>query len=229
MNSRDPVPRSQQTNVALRTLFGIAVGIVTLGILAAVTGQRIVYAGLSIQGTLIDIPLLIGLLVLFYGHYDYYARILEPLGESPGATLFSLFGIVAMVAVPVVLAVETLKPARYLVLTAYGVLVAAKNYSLQRRFRTAPDSASFRVWTRRAVAQTAIGLLAGVVFYALMDVQWRTWIFGRLIECAAAEFRPTYEPMINLAFNSCFLVMVGWRFITRHSDLDALRPRFGPL
>lgn len=222
MNAGDPAPKSPRTDIAVRTLFGLAVGIVALGILAALTRQRLVYANLSVQGTLSDLPLLIGLMILFYGNYNYYARIIEPLGEGPGAALFSLFGMVVMVALPVVLAVEALKPMRYFVLTAYGALIAAKNYGLRRRFRDVETAALFRAWSRRAVAQTAIGLAAGAIFYVLMDIRWRAWAFNQLIECADAKFRPSYEPTINLAFNIGFLLMIGWRFITGQRDLDSL-------
>ena len=203
-------------NVGNRFLFTAALGLIFFELVGSFFGQQITQAGLPIQPTLADIPFLFGLLVLVYGNFNFYNRIIEPLGESPGAELFSLFGMTAMATLPLVLFFDGLVRFRYLILGLYGVLVVLKNWELQQRFRQSELGGRFRVWKRRAVAQSVAGLVLGVLFYLLMDAHWRMRLFPLL------SVKPKYQFWVTLPFNSAFLILSSVLFIVHQKDLHGL-------
>jgi hypothetical protein len=208
--------------VATRVLFGFAMIVGLGGILGGALSIDLSQWGLEANWR--HVPLLIGLLVLFLGNFAYYTGPIERAGEeTPAQTLLSLVGMLVMAALPVVVLSAGLAPWRYLAIAVYGVLVVLKNRDLSHRL-DAPDARRLsRIWTRRAMLQTALCFGAGLLYFILIHPAARSSLFQRVIEAPVLTFRPAFANLVNLSFNTAFLVIVAAMFVVNHKDLQELK------
>lgn len=214
-------------SIVNRALFTFAIVLIVLEVVGATFGIQIIYSGFVVQPRRTDLPLLLGLLILFVGNFNYYVRLIEPVGEPPGAALLSIGGMVTMAILPLVMLFEDFKPWRYLALTGYGLLVVSKNAQLLRRFDRGESRLIFRVWTRRAVVQTLVGVACGVGYYALIDRRSRQWVFQQLVVSSNISFTPRYDDIVNFVFNLGFLVGILTLYLLHHKDLNDLSKTSG--
>lgn len=159
--------------------------------------------GLPSHPKLTDIPLLFGLLVLFCGNFNFYKRLIEPRGETPGAALYSLLGMLAMAFLPILMLLDSLLWYRYIILGCYAILVMIKNELLKRRFQNEALGHQFRLWTVRAVYHFVATMTAGTLFYVLLRK-------------FSAE-----QLWITLAFNVLFAVVISVRFVKDQGHVGA--------
>jgi hypothetical protein len=204
---------------ATKALFTFAIVTTFIASLASLFGWQITQLGIVLQPWRTDSPLLFGLLLLFVGNFHYYTKIIEPAGETPEQTVLTLVGMVMMAALPIILVLEHLTPLRFFALTVYGALVVAKNYNLTSRF-TAHDPLIYRIWTRRAILQTAICFGGAILFYVLMEPRFRPWLFDRFVDVSSRSFKPALGEIINLTFNLSFALVMLILYILHQKDLS---------
>jgi hypothetical protein len=217
-----PIPKQASAiDISNGYLFTGAVGLLLYDLLGSFLGHQLVQ-GIPIEPSLADIPLILGLLVLFRGNFNYYKKIIEPFGEPSGQGLFSLVGMLCMFSLPVVLFVRNLIPFRFLIMAAYGILIVVKNWQLKRRFRSCPLGAHFKTWIRRAIAQTGAGVACGFLFYVLVAPNPRDWLFHLLIETPTLSFKSNYLSYVKLPFNIIFLMMCILLYLFEPLPLDEL-------
>jgi len=196
--------RTTAMDLCNRYLFTGAVGIVLLEFVSCFFQNPITSLGLQIHPRLWDIPLLFGLLVLLCGNFNFYKRLIEPRGETPGAALYSLVGMLAMASLPALMFLDPLLRYRFLILGCYAILVVIKNEQLRRRFQSEALGKQFERWRARAFYQTVAALAAGGLYFFLF-----VWI-------------PTGLLMwLTLAFNVLFGVVITIRFITDQEKVGA--------
>jgi hypothetical protein len=185
-------------------LFTFAVGIVLLEFVGSFFKKTVTSAGLQFTPALSDLPLLLGLLILFCGNFNFYKRIIEPRGESPGAALFSLIGMLSMASLPLLMLFQPLFRFRYLILAIYVCLVTLKNEQLRRRFASETLKCQFRIWRWRATIHLIICIVSGCFFYFMV------------------RHDPHWKYIVSLVFNSVFAVIVIARFIQDQDEVDRI-------
>lgn len=219
--------RPSSMDAANNALFGFTILLILAELLGAVFRQSVGSGGITVTPHRADVPLLFGLVLLVAGNFNYYVKVVQPMGEKAGDALTSMIGMLAMASLPVLLTIDALRPVRYLILTGYGVLVVGKNLSLLRRAAERGDeraAVAFRVWIRRAAVQTVTGLAAAATFYVLTADPSRHWLFGLLIETGGqrVSFAPTYDAVVDLAFSTAFFAVILTLFLLHHQDVYKL-------
>jgi hypothetical protein len=208
--------------VATRVLFASTMIGCLGGMLVAVVAWDL--SGSGIDASRSHLPLMLGLLVLFLGNFAYYTGPIEHAGEeTPAQTLLSLLGMIVMAGLPLVVLSARFAPWRYLAITVYGVLVVLKNHNLSHRLEGPAAQRLSRIWTRRAILQTALCFFAGLLYFILIDPAARTALFARLIDTRVIIFKPTYDRLVNLSFSVSFLLVVVAMFLVNHKDLQELK------
>jgi hypothetical protein len=203
-------------------LFGLAITILGVAIIGSAVQGKMTLNGIDLKLNRSDIPFLIGLLIVFIGNFNFYKKLIETKGEPAAAALLSLFGMLVMTALPIVVLVEKLLQFRYLALALYALLVTTKNFELSKRFSSGDISRVFRIWRRRASLHSAVTIVAGVLFWRLINNDGRHWLFSKIIDCPNLSFKPVYDTAVNLTFNCTFLLSVVALFVLHHKDLEDL-------
>jgi hypothetical protein len=207
---------------ANQTLFGLAVTVLGVAIIGSIVQGKMTLNGIDLKLSHSDIPLLLGLLVVFIGNFGFYKRLIEPEGEPPAAALLSLGGMLVMAALPIIILVERMLQFRYLMLALYAILIAIKNVELSSRFSSGDINLVFRIWKRRASLHAVTALFAGGLFWCLIDTRGRLWLFSKIIDCPNLSFKPAYGFGVNMVFNCALLLSVGILFVLHHKDLADL-------
>jgi hypothetical protein len=208
---------------ANEALFKLAITILGIALLGSFLHHKVSLNGIDLTPRISDIPLLLGLLVIFIGNFNYYKALIEPHGESPQGALLSLGGMLVMALLPIVILVDTLLPWRFFVIGLYALLATVKNFELSRRFATHETAVVFRIWRRRAGSYFLAAIVFGCVFFCLTNIGSRRRLFDRIIDCPNLSFKPAYEWVVNVIFNLTFLLSVLVLFILHHRDLEDLR------
>jgi hypothetical protein len=206
-------------SIANNVLFGLAITLLGYDFVSTIVHHELIQ-GFKVDPTFADIPLILALGVVFTSNFDFYRRIVSPAEETPMSSLFSLFGMLLMMSLPIVLFWTAVLEYRYLFLTAYGFVVVLKNWQLQRRFQKSELGRLFALWKIRALLQTFAGLIGGACFYVLMDPRRQEWFFSRLIVGKPIVFTPNYPVYVTAFFNGAFCVMCIWLFRVGGAELN---------
>ena len=206
---------------ANKALFTFAIIFTVVALVGSLFHIQISQGGIQVKPTLADAPLLVAMLILFVGNFNFYSKIIEPQGELALSALLSLFGMIVMALLPAVVLIERLLPWRYIAVTVYFVLVVLKNVDLSHHFSRA-DTRLFRIWRRRAAVHALLAFGSGVLFFCLTTLSSRRWIFARIIECPNLSFKPVYQDAVNWIFDLLFLLVVLVLFLVHHKDLNDL-------
>ncbi len=213
--------RTTAMDLCNRYLFTFGIGIILLSFVGCILRRQIIQAGLPISPKLTDIPLLFGLLVMLCGTFNFYKKVIEAVGEPPGAALYSVLGMAVTAALPVLLLFNELISFRYLILGLYGILVVIKNDQLRRRFAGNKLGLRFRVWERRAAIQTGLAWIGGVLFYLIIDLD-RGRPLLQLLLGRPFQISAHFEQLSALLFNVAFLVVTSLAFVKDQRELNNL-------
>ena len=208
--------------ILTRILFGLAVVGGLVGIVLGLVGPDL--SPWRLEANWRHIFLLIGLVVLFLGNFAYYMGPIENAGpETPSQTLLSVVGMLVMAALPMIVLSADFAPWRYLAIAVYGVLVVAKNVNLSHRLDAPAAQRLSRLWTRRAILQTALCFSAGALYFALIEPGVRSWLFQRLVDAPVLAFKPAFANAVHLVFSVSFLAIVVAMYVMNQKDLDELK------
>ena len=183
--------RTSAIDLCNRYVFTFAVGIVLLELVGCFT-KTVTWSGVAINSSYSDLPLLVGFLVIFCGNFDFYKRVIEPRGESAGAALYSLFGMLAMASLPLLMLSPKLLPVRYFFLLVFISLVKIKTDRLRRRF------------DRQALGDTFRALRRRVTYYLLAMAVFSTAFY------LSVKRYPLYTVKLSLGFNIVLLSALGF-------------------
>lgn len=194
-------------------LTSVLIGIAALigGIISLATHKPIAIRVFEIDITSVtptDLPLVLALIVLDLNLVEFYACIVGKVDSTVGEEVFSLVGVVYMIALNLLVLIPQLFALRIALISVLLLLTWLKNRLLKRKLATEPVGRRFVEWTANARWAFWLSIAVSCAFFCLLSESTRMHVLRFFVTGDHLGFTPAYSFVVQEVTYSTLLVLV---------------------